>query len=112
MNGRKIGAALATLAVLTAFSAIAQPRQDASEPGTKQAIKHDAKTVGHGVADGARQVGHATRDVAIQVGHGARDAGKGIGHGAKKAGVAVGHGAREGWDATRRGFKKAIGKDD
>jgi hypothetical protein len=111
MNGR-ILTVLAMLTTLAAGSVFAQPQQDASEPGAKQAIKHDAKAVGHGVADGARHVGHATRDVATQVGHGAKDAGKGIGHGAKKAGVAVGHGAREGWDATRRGFKKAIGKDD
>ena len=112
MNGKNIGITLLAVAALTACSAYAQPWQDGAGPDAKQAVKQDAKTVGHGVADGARHVGHATRDAATQVGHGARDAGKGIGHGAKKAGVAVGYGAREGWDATKRGFKKAIGKDD
>lgn len=96
----------------TAFAGAALATPPAPQDSGDNVIKRDAKTVGHGVADGARDVGHATKDVAVKVGHGFKGAGIGIGHGAKKAGVGIGHGAKEGWDATKSSFKQAFGKGD
>ena len=108
MSNRKICGILITGAILAGFTVIAYAEQDSAS----QAIKHDAKATGHGVANGARDVRHASRHVAKKIGHGAKDAGVGIGHGAKKAGVGIGHGAREGWDASKNAVKQVFHKDN
>lgn len=95
MSNKKICGILITCTIFAGFTVIAYAEQD----NASQDIKHDAKAVGHSIANGARDVGHATRHVARKIGRGAKDAGLGIGHG-----------AREGWDASKKAVKQVFHK--
>jgi hypothetical protein len=61
--------------VLLGAAALAQD----TNTGTTTAIKQDAKTAGHAVADGARSVGHSVAEASRQFGHA-------VSHGAKAVG--------------------------
>ena len=69
-----------TVAGLVALAlAAAAPAQD-TNTGTTAAIKQDARTAGHAVADGARSVGHSVADASRRFGHA-------VSHGAKAVGA-------------------------
>jgi predicted methyltransferase len=74
-----LAALAATLGATLAVPALAQ---DSPTSGTKEAIKDDARTVGHAVADASRRVGNTIRDDSKKAGHA-------IAHGAEKAKAAV-----------------------